>query len=36
MSVNLDSEPWECPPGAVFVIDSRKDPRAASAGPETG
>ena len=22
----------ECPPGAVFVIDSRKDPRAASAG----
>src|SRR6266849_5868699 len=22
----------ECPPGAVFVVDSRKDPRAASAG----
>ena len=22
----------DCPPGAVFVIDSRKDPRAASAG----
>ena len=22
----------ECPPGAVFVIDSRKDARAASAG----
>src|SRR5215207_1896018 len=22
----------ECPPGAVFMIDSRKDPRAASAG----
>ncbi len=22
----------ECPPGAIFVIDSRKDPRAASAG----
>jgi regulator of RNase E activity RraA len=22
----------ECPPGAVFVIDSRRDPRAASAG----
>ncbi len=22
----------ECPPGAVFVIDSQKDPRAASAG----
>src|SRR3954467_12126608 len=22
----------QCPPGAVFVIDSRKDPRAASAG----
>jgi regulator of RNase E activity RraA len=22
----------ECPPGSVFVIDSRKDPRAASAG----
>ncbi|MEL6871992.1 MAG: ribonuclease activity regulator RraA [Pseudomonadota bacterium] len=22
----------ECPPGAVFIIDSRKDPRAASAG----
>jgi len=22
----------ECPPGAVFVIDSRKNPRAASAG----
>ena len=22
----------ECPPGAVMVIDSRKDPRAASAG----
>src|SRR3990170_7465255 len=22
----------ECPPGAVFVIDSSKDPRAASAG----
>src|SRR5215217_9185079 len=22
----------ECPPGAVLVIDSRKDPRAASAG----
>ena len=23
----------DCPPGAVFVIDSRKDARAASAGP---
>lgn len=23
----------ECPPGAVFVIDSRKNARAASAGP---
>jgi regulator of RNase E activity RraA len=22
----------DCPPGAIFVIDSRKDPRAASAG----